>query len=224
MRAVLAVLVASFVSGCTSMQLDGILVFGRLQDVSPRDIRDAVATLSQHKVSQVAVVSHDEIHLYFKPMELGWLPVRRARFATPPTDPNESAWYPDGLNVFAPAVLRAIRTADEVYVFPVLNPLKPTRDNKHLRLLDQEASREIIRLLGPEKNWWHGAYHLAVPEPLPTDVGLLFRGGTNELVLFFMDYLVEGTLGGQNTSGLNEESQKLEIWKHRYAARELATK
>jgi hypothetical protein len=125
-----------------------------------------------------------------------------------------------------PPVLALIRTADEVYVFPVLTPLKPHRDDVHLRLLASEARQKIARLLGERQNWWHGGWgHLLVDDG-STDVGLLFRHQKNELVLFFCGGVVKGTFNGEETFGLFHEkrAKTLEEWKRRYAHPELSAK
>jgi hypothetical protein len=122
-----------------------------------------------------------------------------------------------------PPVLDLIRTADQVYVFPVTNPHKGHRHDKRLRLLDAEARGKIVHLLGDRQNWWHGGWGLLTSTEPRKDIGLLFRQQRNELVLFFDGTLVDGTFNGQFTSGLFDDKQakKLEQWKCRFARTEL---
>jgi hypothetical protein len=122
-----------------------------------------------------------------------------------------------------PAVMDLIRTADQVYVFPVTNPHNGRRHDKRLRLLDAEARLKIAHLLGDRQNWWHGGRSLLTSTEPRKDIGLLFRQQRNELVLFFDDTLVDGTFNGQDTSGLFDDKQakKLEQWKRRFARTEL---
>jgi hypothetical protein len=124
-----------------------------------------------------------------------------------------------------PPVLALIRTADEVYVFPVPTPRKPRLDKKHLRLLDTEGMRKIVRLLGNQRNWWWGGWSLVLPDNPARDIGLLFRRDGNELVLVCDGSLVQGTFNGEGTLGLlaNErQANKFEDWKRRYAHLELS--
>jgi hypothetical protein len=123
-----------------------------------------------------------------------------------------------------PPVLDLIRTADEVYVFPVTNPHKGRRHDQRLRLLDAKAKQEIAHLLSDRQNWWHGGWGLLTSTQPRRDIGLVFRHQENELVLFFDGTLVEGTFNGQDTNGLFDDrrAKKLEQWKRRYARPELS--
>jgi len=209
-----------------SVQIDGIRVYGRLQDVTRADIRVAIDSSGAIKPHEIEVVSSREMHAYYKTRELGWTPLEKLPVMQPAD--KKFSWSPNGLSAYAPQVLHAIRTAEEVYVFPVVMPKEPRRDDKHIRSLSPEDRRRIVRLLGREQNWWHGAYHIVVPGTPPTDVGFIFRSKRDELVLFFLEYLVDGALNGQNVSGSfgnhSGDRKRLETWKHRYAAAELAVK
>src|SRR6059058_3867451 len=108
----------------------------------------------------------------------------------------------------SPEVLRFIRSADAVYIFPVTDPHKPRRDDRHLRLLSRNASRSIARLLGSYENWWHGLYTIVLEEPLPTKIGLLFRTRRDDLVLFADSETVEGTFRGTDIAGMLEDKPK----------------
>jgi hypothetical protein len=126
----------------------------------------------------------------------------------------------------SPDVLRLIRTAETIYVFPVTSPLKPQRDDRHMRLLDPEARHGIVQLLGNDASWWHGLSAIAIPEKQATNIGLLFRSGKEELVLFFNSETVEGKFREIELGGLLERKPKeeFEAWKRQYAQPELAFK
>jgi len=98
---------------------------------------------------------------------------------------------PQGID-YSPDVLRFIPSAEAVYVFPVTSPLKPQRDDRHMRLLGPEARHGIVQLLGNYENWSHGLYTIGIPENQPPNIGLLFRSGKDELVLFFNSDTVQG--------------------------------
>src|SRR4051812_45238205 len=72
----------------------------------------------------------------------------------------------------SPEILRAIRTADEVCIFPVRKPVTPHRNDKHLRVLDAEARRKVCRLLGDERSWFHGVYTVPVIDDGSRGIGL----------------------------------------------------
>ena len=126
----------------------------------------------------------------------------------------------------SPDVLRLIRSAEKVYVFPVTSPLKPQRDDRHMRLLGPQAREGIGQLLGNEASWWHGLAAIAIPEPQPTNIGLRFRSGKDEVVLFFNSATVEGKFREIELGGLLEDKPKKEFeeWKRRYAQPEVAFK
>jgi len=122
-----------------------------------------------------------------------------------------------------PEAFRVIRDADEVYVFPITTPREPRVDEKHLRLLDPAAGEKLQRLLSDERNWLHGFDNRIWIDPLPTDVGLVFRQGKNEVVLFFP--WGQGTFNGVNITGTSLEGvaeKEMQEWKHQYAQPELA--
>ena len=209
------------VAAAGSVQIDGITVYGRLQDVSQAEIREAIDGNGPiDKPHEIEVISSSEMHAYYSTRELGWTPVRRI-----PTAWKTYVWRPWGLSVYEPNVLQIIRTAEKTYIFPVPNPLKPHRDNEHLRILDGDAQKKLVRLIGDQHKWWQQAYHLVVTEPAPPDIGVLFKHGTSEVILFFTRGCTEGTIDGQHISGLLDDmGEQLQKWKHRYAQAELATK
>jgi hypothetical protein len=126
----------------------------------------------------------------------------------------------------SPDVLRFIRSAEAVYVFPVTSPLRPPRDDSHMRLLSPEARRGIVQILGNYESWWHGLYTIGISENQPTNIGLLFRSGKDELVLFFNSDTVNGKFRAVELGGLLEDGPKeqFEAWKHHYAQAELVFK
>ena len=240
---VIAIGAAHLVIASESMHVDGVLVYGRVRDVSVVDIREAIAESTDKESSlgrakkprALEIINSKEMRAYSQERDLGWIAVRRVNYAhaITPFPPDAPKWLPEGLVAYDANVLRAIRSSDEVYVFPVTTPLKPHRDDKRLRLLGRTAHRQILRLLSPRQNWYKGGYHLLVVEPEPTNMGLLFRRGQNELVLFFSASFtsssagfVEGTINGQRTKGMLEDrpGKRMEQWTRRYARSELAAK
>ena len=99
-------------------------------------------------------------------------------------------------------------------------------DYNHLRRLDADASLRLQRLLGAEKNWWHGGDSTISLDLSRKTVGFIFRKGGDKLVLFCgVGARFEGTFNGGETGGsLLEKSDKLEQWKRRYAKPELGIK
>jgi hypothetical protein len=229
----LAIETATLAMASDSMRVDGVRIHGKVHEVSSSDIHAAIAdfvSMSPGKNKPVAleVVSSTEMRAYSKTPDWGWVAVLRI----PRGDAghrNEFAWVTWGLAIGdIPEVLQLIRAAEEVYISPVPNPLKPHRDNKHLRLLDAEARRKVCDLLGDERSWWHGMYDLAVVDDGSPGIGLLFRRGRSEVVLFTSSFTdEEGTFNGQHIGGLLDDERgrrQMEEWKHRYAQPELAMK
>jgi hypothetical protein len=119
-----------------------------------------------------------------------------------------------------------VHRAEAVYVFPVTTPMEPRRNDKHLRLLGPRAAQSIVQVLGKERNWYNGLYTIVEAADQPTNVGLLFRAGRDELVLFFSEMTVQGTFRGKRIAGMLEDKprSKFDEWKRRYAQPELAVK
>jgi hypothetical protein len=199
MRALLIPLVVAGVTlahASDAMRVDGVPVYGRVHDVELVDIRAAIKVGASHgSVFKVEVLGPADINVHLR--NLGYIALRR--FAGIQYDGSRSHdWSFSHPYMYDPEVLDLIRRADEVYVFPIATPLKPHRDDKHMRLLVDPARREIMRLLGKERNWYQGHYSLIAIEPEPTNVGLVFRRGKNELVLFFSgEGFAEGSFNGQ---------------------------
>jgi len=226
MRALLILLATAIVSSASSLQVDGVPVRGRIHDVSVADIREAIGAV-QDKVVRVEVLNADRMHVYFRVSDLGWIAVKRGQFAIDRTQPK---WSCEVRGVDDPEVSQFMRTASELYVFPVLTPDEPHRDNKHLRPLDNEARRILVRLLAEHRNWYHGAYTL-ISGREPRNIGVLFRRDRSELVLFFSRSftsstgLILGNFKGQHITDMLEDNpgEKMEQWSHRFAQPELAT-
>ena len=134
-------------------------------------------------------------------------------------------------------MLDLIRTADEVYVFPVTFTYRPTRsegthvtphgDYKHLRPLGADARRSLKHLLGKEGNWFHGNDSTLSIVPIPRNVGFIFRKEKEQLVLLCrVGWKFEGTFNGEPTAGSLEEkaSDKFDQWKKQNAQPELGMK
>jgi hypothetical protein len=109
-----------------------------------------------------------------------------------------------------PDALRLIRTADEVYVFPVTvvrtNPstgeVAPRGDYKRARAIDADARRKLGRLLGKDNSWCHCFDNTAGIPPEPKYVGFIFQKGKDKLVLLrFLRWHTEGTFNGENRGG-----------------------
>jgi hypothetical protein len=229
MRALLVLLATAIASSASSLLVDGIPVGGNAHSVSVDDIRHAMKAVSD-TVSRVTVLNADTMHVFLKPTDLGWVAVKRPHFTKPPTDPTYPRWWCDGRGVDDPEISQFMRTADELYAFPVVNPLKPHRDDKHLRPLDTQARRILVSLLTDHRNWYQGAYNLIIVEPVPRNIGLLFRRDRSELVLFFSHSftsssgLIHGAFNGQHVEDMLEDTpgKKMKQWSHRFAQPELA--
>jgi hypothetical protein len=228
MRALLMLLATAIVSSASSPQIDGVPVRGRIQDVSVADIREAIRAV-QEKVSRVEVLNADRMHVYFKASDLGWIAVKRAEFAGLPIDRTHPEWWSDGRGIDDPEVSQFMRTANELYVFPVMTPGEPRRDRKRMRLLDSSARSRLVSLLADHRNWYQGGYTLVLVKAEPRNIGILLRSGQSELVLFFSGSFtssaghIEGAFNGQHVSDTLEDvpGKKLDEWSRRYAQREL---
>ncbi len=209
-----------------SMRIDGVPVYGRLHDVSADELREAVADTKYdlgENPSSIEVMGPDAMRAYLPDRELGWIPERRIKCCV------KRRWGLDGMDISgSPNVHRFIRTANEAYVFPLPNPLKPHRDDLRLRRLDASSRAGLVRFLGYEQDWFHGFDNrIWTDDKLPPSVGFVFRQGQSELVLFIIDGgRVTGTFNGEHKSGTLEGSawKGLESWKHRYALPEMGSK
>ena len=230
MRLFLVLLALPIVSSASPRRVDGIPVRGNVASVSVTDIRDAIRAVKDG-VSSVTVLNADRMRVYFKLTDLGWIGVRRDPFAKQRTDHTWPGWLCDGRGIDDPEVAQFMRTADVLYVFPVLTPRKPRRDDKHLRRLDDPARRRLVRLLTDHRSWYQGGYTMIIVEPEPKNVGILFRRGRTALVLFFSRSftssagLIQGAFNGQHVEEMLEDDagKKMEEWSRRFAQPELAT-
>lgn len=220
------------------MKVDGVPVDGRTDLVSVSDIRGAIEAFKgsdSREPAKLTVISKDEMHAYIPQQDMGWITVKRADFVDP-DHVRHSGWvaYGQGLPGFYEA-LRCIKTARDVYIFPVKTPLNPHRDDTHMRLLGTEARTKLVDLLGPASDWFVGFNNLIYTKKEPTNVGFMFQNGSDTLILFFEHKdVVVGTFNGEHLSGtLNSDvvGQKVddrvlhefEKWKAQYAQPELAT-
>ena len=198
---------------------------GRRGDVSGSDVHDAIRAV-HGEVSRVEVLSAKRMRVYFKPRDLGWIAVRPDAYPTP----GWPRWLCDGRGIDDPEISPFIRSADELYVFPVLTPDEPRRDKKRLRRLDDQARRALASLLSDHRSWYQGGYTMISARPEPRNIGVLFRRGSNELVLFFSSSftssagLIKGAFNGQHVEEMLEDApgRKMEQWSGRFAQPELA--
>jgi hypothetical protein len=212
-----------------TLRVDGVTIYGHVNQVSASQIHDALAAISpgaSERLASLEVIGGSEMHAHLQNEDLGWIPLRLVRFHEP--DGHTSLrWSAGGLVFWArPEAMRLMKTAEEVYVFPVATPLDPHR-SKRLRPLNAAARSSLVQLLGNEQNWLRGFDNRIGAGDEPTNAGFLFRHGSNELVLFFSSGgAVEATLNGESTGGslANEAGAAMERWKDQYAKPELASR
>jgi hypothetical protein len=229
-------IIATLAHATDDMHIDGVPVHGRVHDVSPADIREALKAHGEKPATRIDVVSKTEMHIYYRSPELGWIPTYHIQNAFGSTKPGWSEfWF--GIRDTSEA-LQFIRSAHEVYIFPVRftsvhssvhNPgwVVPRRDDKHLRPVESDARRELVRLLSPQESCFQGFDDRISVGDEPTNVGFVFRKGTDELVMFFSSGgMMEGVFKGQHTVGTLEDKQQeqMDRWKAKYAQKELAMK
>jgi hypothetical protein len=208
-------------------RVDGVPVYGNLHDIQVVDLRNAIK-LGEGRggVSKLEVLNHARIKVYLRPRDRGY--IEAGRFAGVEYDGSRSHnWSFGPFDVYDPEGLNIIRGADEVFVFPNRTPDEPHRDNKHMRLLSGDARREIVQLLGNERNWFHGFDDFLMLGREPRNIGLLFRRGKDEVVLFLKcDGRAEGTINGQHVENALKEKRRKQIdnWLQRYARPELTAK
>jgi len=133
----------------------------------------------------------------------------------------------EGIDRPSPELLQFMRNADQVFIFSIHTRDKPRRDDKHMRVLEPRARRDLIRLLGHPQKWYMGADDRFGIGPPPKDIGLLFRSGRNELILFFSPgELIDARYNGQRQptrwSPGEGSYEGVENWKARYAKPELS--
>jgi hypothetical protein len=245
----LLVLAAVSAKAAESIRVEGVPVHGRIHDVSVAGIREAIADFKSTRTDKRApksihVLSSREMRAFLPERDMGWIAIR----IVPRGDPghwNAPAWTTWGRAIQdVPEFFRFVRSASQVYAFPVILSIEredkvrgggsvrligsPRRDDKHRRLLGDQARRELIRLVGHERDWFQGHDDtISIAEDL-RNVGFVFQRGSDELTLFL-------TLGwravcvmpnGENLDGSLEAklSERLEEWKKRYAQPELASK
>jgi hypothetical protein len=125
-------------------------------------------------------------------------------------------------------LLRFMRSADQIFVFPNPTPRKPRREDKRIRLLPPDARRELMSLIGHQRDWYDGWDNRFDPGgPPPKDINLLFRRGRDELILFFYPgEVIDARFNGRRQpfrwSFGPASYEGIERWKARYAQRELS--
>ena len=126
-------------------------------------------------------------------------------------------------------IVRFMRTADEMFIFPDHTPNKPRRDNKRVRPLASDARRALLRIIGNSRAWYNGWDNRVGIGPPPKDIGLLFRADIDELALFFSaGEIVRATFNGRMLEPRWSFEAPFEgavgKWKTRYAQPELKEK
>ena len=134
-----------------------------------------------------------------------------------------------GIRPPPPELVRFMRQAHQVFIFPNPTPRHPRRDAKRMRLLSPKARRDLIRLVGHHDHWFLGGDGRIEIGPPPKDIGLLFRRGSDELELFFypgelIDARFNGRLQRSTWSPGGKYYERMEAWKARYAQPELSAK
>jgi hypothetical protein len=238
---VVCVAVMSGLPIAEAMEVDGVKILGRIHEVTVADIREAIATGacglgSGVTASEVDVISRNEVRIHLAPRDLGWALLSRQKIPLPDGPDyrmvTRMRWECRCKGADDPDVLAVIRAADQVFVFPLSTPDKPRRDKAHQRLLDPAARRKVGQILGNRLSWWQGGYSLIRTRVEPPNIGLVFRKGRDEVVLFFTSGFdsytghVKGTLNGQHISDLLDKkpSKQMQEWRRKYAQPELASR
>ena len=214
---------AAHSSGAAPLRVDGIPVSGQVHAVSVADIRSAIASMESVKPIAVEVIDHDHLRMHLPLQDLGWEPWRRCA-NDDPKERGGSCWFNDAHAVFdSPTALQVIRTAEQVFVFPVADPRRPHRDPTAMRSLDAPARAAISAFLGDTRHWFHGLDDTIDPGPKKPGVGFLFRKGSSEVVLFFDYQRAKGTSNGETTGGSLEfgEVPFMQAWEQRFARSEM---
>ncbi|HEX7965519.1 MAG TPA: hypothetical protein VF651_07355 [Gammaproteobacteria bacterium] len=206
--------------------IEGVPVSGRLDSVSVADVLQAITALRDIgvKSSELVVVSGDEMHGYEANRDLGWFTAKRTKCVW--TDHTEHPCW-DAFGQGLPELkqpLHFIKSAQEVYIFPVVTPLEPHRDDAHMRLLGKDARDELADIFKDDDIWMRGLNSLMYPSTKDQTVGLLFRDSDHELVLFYQAYgRWTGTFDGEHLTGdFDPEKDKVfDAWEHKYAQAEL---
>ena len=130
----------------------------------------------------------------------------------------------------SPDLLRFMRNADQIFIFPNPNSRRPRRDDKHMRLLPANARRDLLRLIGHKRGWYYGWDNRIDPGgPPPKDINLLFRRGRDELMLFFYPgQVIDARFNGRRQPSRwvidIKSRESMERWEARYARPELAAR
>ena len=229
---------ANVMTAADSIRVNGVPVYGNLRAVTRAGIREAIDESTDKMIPSdpkkprvLEVISRNEMHAYLPEREMGWIPVRLMT-KVELNGREHPAWSYGWFGIHdVPEQLLFIRKAEHVYIFPIPAGSKsPHRDNKHLRLLPLGAQRELVQLLGDQKDWFSGSYGGSFSlGPEPRDIGFVFKRGDHELVMFFSaGKFMKGTFDGAHTGGLLDERSdvvgRFDRWKRRYAQSELGAR
>lgn len=125
------------------------------------------------------------------------------------------------------AVVDFAKKAASAYVFAIRSDSAKRPDEKKLRSIDAEARQRFIDILNKHGNWYHGLMTWGGTPYGKGSVGILFRRGGDELILYFNSEcgygcLVEGNFQNKEILGILNEcaSPDMDDWKERYASAE----
>jgi hypothetical protein len=225
---ILSLLASQAIAG-EPMTVDGVVVSGRTDEVSVADIRSAIKGFtyvgSQTPPASLTVLDKDHMRGYSQSRDVGWFSIDRTISIQPDGSQSPGPWNASG--VWLPEdkqALGLIRSAKQVYVFPIATPLDPHRDDAYMRLLDKDELADLADMLEDNDVWLQGFDDMRYPPLNGQTVGLLFRDGDHELVLFYEGYgRWVGTLDGEHLGGdfATKDDAVFDAWEHRYAQSEL---
>jgi hypothetical protein len=121
----LLVLAAVSAKAAESIRVEGVPVHGRIHDVSVAGIREAIADFKSTRTDKRApksihVLSSREMRAFLPERDMGWIAIR----IVPRGDPghwNAPAWTTWGRAIQdVPEFFRFVRSASQVYAFPVI--------------------------------------------------------------------------------------------------------
>ena len=189
------------------MRVSGVPIRGRVHDVSVGDMQSEIYSFhSWDKLASLEVIGPDDMRAHLDPSDRGWVPLHRALVEElcGCRRIRHLKWQADRRRIedIAPA-LRVIRTAEHAFAFPLPHPDAPRRDDTQLRPLSPDARARLANLLGAKGDWLTGDQRDIAPNAdSPPGLGLLFRKGSEEVVLFLGGHgWTEATWNGQNTIG-----------------------
>ena len=222
-------------------QVGGVRVYGRTNEVRTADIHDAIkeSKRAAHldgagQLVALEVINRNEMRSFFRRHILWWELVRHMQV----TDAHGQllrSWDCSYFDItMLPHAFEQMRSASSIYIFPVryktLEPVRtgstevePYWDQNRFRSLGADARRELVGIIGHEKDWFHGMNDVVTTEPEPENIGLSFRNGSKEVILYFTQCGIGGRVNGQRTSGTLQfkTAERLESWRRKYAQPEV---